>query len=135
MSKAKWISRFHRDNSGAQAVEFAIIAPLLFATLFGAFEVGRMMYERNLLSAAAAEGSRAVALYGAADTTNITNAIKSKLSKLDQNELAVVLTDETFGTATFKKIEITYNFDFLIKFSKDWNGMTITATRYAPSVT
>lgn len=121
---------FARNRSGAQAVEFAIIAPVLFAFIFGTFEVGRLTYEQNRVAAAAAAGARAVTLYGGADTTHIEAAINGKLPY----QATIALTDTTFGGQPFKKIDVTYDFDFLIKFSKDWSGVTITATRYAPAL-
>jgi hypothetical protein len=48
------------------------------------------------------------------------------------SNLDVVVTPQTFGTQAFRRIDVTFDFDFLIHFSKDWNGVTITATRYAP---
>ncbi len=120
---------FVRNKSGAQAVEFAIIAPLLFAFIFGIFEIGRLMYEQNRIAGAAAAGARAVSLYGAADTAHIEAAINAKLPYT----ATITLTDTTMGTQPFKKIDITYDFDFLIKFNHNWNGVTITATRYAPA--
>lgn len=121
---------FARNLSGAQAVEFAIIAPILFAFIFGIFEIGRLMYEQNRIAAAAAAGARAVTLYGGADVTHIEAAINAKLPYT----ATITLTDTTMGTQPFKKIDITYDFDFLIKFSHTWNGVTITATRYAPAM-
>ena len=128
MIRASKIRAFGRDRNGAQAVEFAIIAPILFAFIFGTFEIGRLMYEQNRVAAAAAAGARAVTLYGGSDTANIEAAINAKLPYT----ATVALTNTTFGTQTFKKIDVTYDFDFLIKFNKDWSGVTITATRYAP---
>ncbi len=119
-----------RDQRGAAALEFAIIAPVLFAFMFGIFEVGRVMYERNRVAAAAAVGARAVAMYGADDEDAIEAAINAKLPY----EADIAFTDVTFGEQDFKQIDITYDFDFLIKFSHEWSGVTITATRYAPAV-
>ena len=121
---------FKNENSGAQAVEFAIIAPVLFAFIFGIFEVGRLTYEQNRVASAAAAGARAVSIYGASDTTNITSAITARLPYTAQ----VSLTDTTLGGQNFKKIDVTYDFDFLIKLSNNWSGVTITATRYAPAL-
>lgn len=118
---------FARDSSGAQAVEFAIIAPILFAFIFGIFEVGRLMYEQNRISAAAAAGARAVTLYGADDEDAIEDAIEAKLPYT----ATIAFDDVSFGAQDFKKIDVTYDFDFLIKFSSTWSGVTITATRYA----
>jgi Flp pilus assembly protein TadG len=129
MRSHNFIKRFSCDESGAQAVEFAIIAPVLFAFMFGIFEIGRLTFEENRVAAAAAAGARAVTLYGATDTTNITAAINSKLPYAAQ----IVLSDTTLGTQAFKKIDVTYDFAFLIKFSPQWSGVTITATRYAPA--
>jgi len=118
-----------RNRDGAAAVEFAIIAPVIFAFLFGIFEVGRVMYEQNRVAAAAAAGARAVTLYGAADETAIENAINAKLPYA----ATIEFEDLTLGSQEFKKIIITYDFDFLIKFTEGWSGVTISATRYAPA--
>jgi Flp pilus assembly protein TadG len=130
MIRHSLIRVFGRDRNGAQAVEFAIIAPILFAFIFGTFEIGRLMYEQNRVAAAAAAGARAVTLYGGSDTVNIEAAINAKLPYT----AVVALSDTTFGTQAFKKIDVTYDFDFLIKFNKNWSGVTITATRYAPDL-
>ncbi|MEK7264506.1 MAG: TadE/TadG family type IV pilus assembly protein [Pseudomonadota bacterium] len=120
---------FARDRSGAQAVEFAIIAPVLFAFIFGIFEVGRLTYEQSRVSAAAAAGARAVTLYGGSDETHIEAAISAKLPYAAD----IDLSDTTFGGLAFKQIVISYDFDFLIKFAPGISGVTITATRYAPA--
>ncbi|MFZ5618541.1 MAG: TadE/TadG family type IV pilus assembly protein [Pseudomonadota bacterium] len=130
MKRRNFLRGFAGDRNGAQAVEFAIIAPVLFAFMFGVFEIGRLMYEESRVAAAAAAGARAVTLYGAADTTNIEAAINAKLPYA----ATITLTDTTFGTQPFKKIDITYDFDFLIQFNRGWSGVTITATRYAPAL-
>jgi Flp pilus assembly protein TadG len=119
-----------RSRDGAAAVEFAIIAPVIFAFLFGIFEVGRVMYEQNRVAAAAAAGARAVTLYGADDETAIEDAINAKLPYA----ATIEFEDLTLGSQEFKKIIITYDFDFLIKFTEGWSGVTISATRYAPAV-
>ena len=129
MRKQIAIRDFARDRSGAQAVEFAIIAPVLFAFMFGVFEVGRLTYEQNRVGAAAAAGARAVSLYGGDDETHIEAAINAKLPYAAD----IDLSDTTFGGLAFKQIVITYDFDFLIKFAPGMNGVTITATRYAPT--
>lgn len=129
MRNRKILGLFARDRSGAQAVEFAIIAPVLFAFIFGIFEIGRLTYEQSRVAAAAAAGARAVSLYGASDETHIRAAINAKLPYT----ATVNFDTTTFNGQAFKKIVISYDFDFLIKFSNNWRGVTITATRYAPA--
>lgn len=51
-----------RDESGASAVEFALVLPLLMLLLFGIISYGVMLSFRQSLSQAAAEGARAAAV-------------------------------------------------------------------------
>ncbi len=50
---------------GAAAVEFALMAPLLFLLVFGMVEVGRGLMVQQLLSNAARDGARSAILEGA----------------------------------------------------------------------
>ena len=132
MERASPHAGFFKDRRGAAALEFAIVAPVLFAMLFGVFEIGRLMYEQSRASAAAAAGVRAAAVFGADDDVSIEDAIEARYESSQLTNLDVTITDQTFGTQAFRKIEVVYDFVFLIHFSDDWNGVTITATRYAP---
>lgn len=123
---------FAGDRRGAAAIEFAIVAPVLFAMLFGVFEIGRLMYEQSKAAAAASAGARAAAIYGADDDDSIEAAIEARYSAADINKLDITISDETFGAQAFRRIDVVYDFDFLIHFSDAWSGVTITETRYAP---
>jgi hypothetical protein len=46
------------ERRGVVAVEFAIVAPILVAVLFGLIELGRAFETQNLLEVAAREGAR-----------------------------------------------------------------------------
>ena len=48
-----------KNQKGASAVEFAIIAPLLFVLLFGIVEFGFLLYNQAMITNAAREGARA----------------------------------------------------------------------------
>lgn len=124
---------FSKGESGATAVEFALVSPLIFASVLGTFEIGRSLYAQNHLSAACAAGARAVTLNGADDTAAIEAAIRAKFDDSQQSDLTVVLTNETISGMTFKKIEATYEHDFLVKFGHQLSGFTLTASRYAPA--
>lgn len=132
MKRACPLVPFAKDRRGAAAIEFAIVAPVLFALLFGVFEIGRLMYQQSLVAAAAAAGARAAAVYGADDDDSIEAAVEARFSSSQIGNLDVNFASETFGAQAFLRIDVTYEFDFLIHFSDDWNGVTITATRYAP---
>ena len=55
-------NRRRRTESGAAAVEFALVLPLLMLLLFGIISYGVMLSFRQSLSQAAAEGARAAAV-------------------------------------------------------------------------
>jgi Flp pilus assembly protein TadG len=59
-------SRFSslRDQTGAAAVEFALIASVLFVLVFGIIEFGRIFNELEVMNSAAREGARAAAVRG-----------------------------------------------------------------------
>jgi Flp pilus assembly protein TadG len=51
-----------RDERGAAAVEFALVAMLLLTLVFGIAEIGRMWYLQSSLAAAARDGARTMAV-------------------------------------------------------------------------
>ena len=56
-----------RNERGAAAVEFALVASLLFLFLFGIIEFGRIFSELEVLNSAAREGARVAAVRGTAE--------------------------------------------------------------------
>ncbi len=47
-----------RATQGATAIEFALVAPVLFLTLFGAIEFGRLMWTQSALHYAVEQAAR-----------------------------------------------------------------------------
>jgi Flp pilus assembly protein TadG len=127
-------NRFLASRLGATALEFALVAPLLFASVLGSFETGRVIYQQNHLSAAVAAGARSVTLNGAADETAIRNAILSKYADADRSHVAIALSQETISGKTFKKISVTYDHQLLVKYGTGFSGFTLNATRYTPAI-
>ena len=55
-------NRFWRDQRGASAVEFALIAPLLFALLLGFIQYGSLFLIQNRMTDAARDTARRMAV-------------------------------------------------------------------------
>ena len=123
---------FARNESGATAVEFALVSPLIFMSVLGTFETGRALYEQARIASACAAGARAVTL-DAADSV-IKSAVEGKYKAGEQQDLTVVVTTETISGRSFKKIEVTYDHDLIVKFGHAMSGFTLKATRYAPNI-
>ena len=56
------MARLWRDQAGATAVEFALIAPILFLLLFGAMEAGRLLFVQAALHHAVADAARCASI-------------------------------------------------------------------------
>lgn len=75
--------RLRRDDTGAAAVEFALVLPLLLLLVFGIISYGYMLSFRQALSQGAAEGARAAAV---------------ALVNEDKESLALQAANEAIGT-------------------------------------
>lgn len=87
-----------RSDTGAAAVEFAIIAPLLFLLLFGLIDFGLAINARIVAANAAREGARVGSLGGT--EAQIRAQVASASSTLDQSRVTVTVACKTPAGAT-----------------------------------
>lgn len=73
------VTRRSAGENGAAALEFALVAPLLFALLFGIIAYGYMLSFRQGISQGAAEGARAAAVEF--DSANQSTAALAALNR------------------------------------------------------
>ncbi|MEZ5920890.1 MAG: TadE/TadG family type IV pilus assembly protein [Parvularculaceae bacterium] len=139
MRRRSDVRRFLRNRDGAQAVEFALVAPVLIAFLFGTFEIGRVMYTESKVAEAASAGARAATVYNkassaytSAESTKVSDEVKNRFDASDRSLVQVNFSDTTFGTQNFVKIDVTYTFSFLVHFGPFASPVTISTTRYSP---
>ena len=79
----------HRDERGAAAVEFAIVATIFFMLVFGIIDFGFAFHSWNNAVNAAREGARLAAVDP--NTTDITNRVFNSATGLDPTKLSVSL--------------------------------------------
>lgn len=111
----RMLSRFRKDQSGAVAIEFALIGPILFALLFGIVSVGYYIgvsHSVNQLTAGAARSS--VAGLDMQERIELAEAFiaqaSTKYPLLDQD--AVTPTIQTVATGTpSMTVRVTYAVD------------------------
>jgi Flp pilus assembly protein TadG len=68
-----------RDRTGVSAIEFGILAPVLFAIVFGAIEYGRMFYVRQGMENAVEQGARYYMLNPSATQAAVTSQISAAM--------------------------------------------------------
>jgi Flp pilus assembly protein TadG len=109
------LSRFRREERATSAVEFAVVAPLLFAVLFGILGFGVQYATRIALVYAASEGGRA-AVTGLTDTERTslaTSAVSNTLTALsplvDPNKARVTVNLAQESSDEKVSISIAYS--------------------------
>ena len=119
MKTIEW--KIIKCQKGAAAVEFAIIAPLLFTLMFGIIEFSLLLYDKAVITNASREGARYGILWGPNRPTDAE--IEAKVGTYTSNRLI------TFGTmvsptTTISRsgtdpgdaltVTVAYNYDFLL---------------------
>lgn len=107
--------RWRIDSNATTAVEFGIVAPLLFAVMFGILAFGIQFATRIAVTYAATEGGRA-AVGGLSDTEReslaraaITRALTALSPLVDSSKAAVNIVQASVSNDRKIDISITYN--------------------------
>ena len=124
------------QRSGVVAVEFAVVAPVLLAVVFGLIQLGRAFETQNLLEVAAREGAR----FASMDRDGMLDPNESASDKLVsdvKNFLAsngIDKDDVTVEIKDFENPDQDFDIDdpandlklFEVKVSVDWSNVSAT---------
>ncbi len=91
--------RLHREEKGAAAVEFAIVATLFFMLVFGIIDFGFAFHSWNNAVNAAREGARTAAVDP--NIGDITTRVQTAASTLDPSKLTISLLCNRPPATTF----------------------------------
>jgi Flp pilus assembly protein TadG len=89
----------HNERKGAAAVEFALVAPLVFLVFFAAFEFARMTMIQDGLDLAACAGARRSIVPGATSQNAIDQA-QAVLDTLGIRNATITVTPTTITSST-----------------------------------
>ena len=106
------LARFGRDQSGAsEAVEFALVGPLLIAFLFSIYEVGQALWTQGVLDFAVEQAARCASVNaGTCGTANaITGYAAGLTSPLNLNKSVFTATTPACGN----QVTASYQFNFV----------------------
>ncbi len=77
------------DQTGQSLVEFALVGMTFFIIIFGVFDLGRAVYQYNLLSSSAREGARVAVLQSNTDADVIDRAVQSSAGMLTSGDVTI----------------------------------------------
>ncbi|MEP2919151.1 TadE/TadG family type IV pilus assembly protein [Sulfitobacter sp.] len=128
------LARFYRSETGAVAVEFVLIAPILFALLFGIITLGYFMGVSHSVNEVAAGAARAsVAGLDQTEREALADAYIREAHRryplLDQDAITETLTYEGASPAGIS-VAVTYDIDgSLLDIANGFLGLGLTAIK------
>ena len=117
--------RFIKDQRGVQAVEFAILLPVLLLLVFGIIDFGRAYFSWMIITNGAREGARAAAVGKPADAVaaNVQNAVgglyvtalqTGSCSSVSEGVLCITGTNVGGLSDQPVTVRVRYNFSFIV---------------------
>src|SRR5205809_603029 len=99
------------NRRGAAAVEFAIVAPVLFLLFLGMIEFGRMVMVQQIITNAAREGAR-IAIIPGATTSQVVTAVNTYLTSTSIKGATATVspdpTSATYGSSITVNVSLPY---------------------------
>jgi Flp pilus assembly protein TadG len=104
------LGRLARDRRGTSAVEFAIIAPVLFALLFGGFELGWALHCNQSVDWAVQTATRQLVGTPSLTQPQLQSTVQSLLTNVaDPSQVTVSLTEDPAGASPrMARVSATY---------------------------
>lgn len=90
---------------GASAVEFAFVAPIVLALIFGSFELTRVIMVKQVMTNAAREGCRTASLATTQTTARAENAVRERLEGVVYGDNEEDQVDISFSPESFSALE------------------------------
>lgn len=123
-----------RAESGATAVEFALVIPVFLTLLIGTFQVAWIMHCAGTVQFSLESCARALLLDPTITEAQLKSAVLAKLSGMvDTTKVNVTLTPDTSVTgAPVLRASSTYQPTLSIPLVADWS-MTLSSTTTVPT--
>ena len=123
---------YRRNQRGASAVEFAVVAPVFFLLIFGMIEYGRMVMVQQVLTNAAREGARVGVMDGATQTS-VTSAVNTYLTAAQISGGTTTVTPNppssaAYGASVTVTVSVGFNQVSWLPSPMFLGGRTLTAT-------
>jgi len=120
IGRLRALRHFLHNRRGTAAVEFAFVAPVLFALTIGTIDVGRLVWSASMLHHMAREATRYASVRGAGSNNPVTEAdmetyVKNRIIGMPANDVAVdtqwTPSNSSGGTVV---VQLDYTYTFLL---------------------
>lgn len=122
--------RFLRCNSGAAAIEFAVVANIFIALLLGLFAVGYTYVVRSDIENSITSAERYALIHDETDAT-LENIIRSKLATYKASNLSLSFSRASSGGVDYVKTQVSYTIDIGVDFV--FGPVSISSSRVFPT--
>jgi Flp pilus assembly protein TadG len=104
------------NQSGAVAVEFALVLPLFLVLVIGVVEFGLIMYSKAVITNASREGARLGVTYSLPRKTaaEIETRVRDYLTPAGLNDATLTVTGAGGSTGSLLDVNVTYIYHFLV---------------------
>jgi Flp pilus assembly protein TadG len=128
-----------RNQKGASAVEFAIIAPVFISLLFAVVEFGLIIYTKGMLANATREGARYGVVFGTPKRTvaEIKTVVQNFLNQVNLTSTAAVSVtypDGNNNSGSRLRVDVNYTYHYFVlpsnitKFIGKMSDLNLTAS-------
>lgn len=127
--------RYRRDEKGATAVEFALVAGAFIALLMGIFEGGRMLFTWNAFQYALENATRYAMVHPDASAEEIEAYVFENMNSLyaSSDHVEVTVNFTTIADIDFIELDGIYNFNLIMPFlPASWNTIRLDASSRLP---
>ena len=127
--------KYLKNQDGATAVEFAIVAILFLSFVFGIIEAGRIFWTWNTLQYSVEQAGRYALVNTDATSSEIEDVIISNMQgiQVDPANMTTTITTVTLSDINFIEISAEYNFTALTDFlPAEFNSITLSADTRMP---
>lgn len=102
------LAHIWREQSGAAAIEFAIIGVVLVALSIATVDFGRTLYVKNQLSWLADQATRKVLVDPDITDATLESELRASFTAGNGADLTVSLRNETVGSNAYRVLEIDF---------------------------
>lgn len=125
------IARLRRADSGAVAIEFAVVAMAAIAIFLGMIEFGRALYMRNEMSYAADHAARKILTDPTVTDDEVEKSLRDAITFGSSENLKISFAIESVEMDSFRTLQVNYPLTLLIPNLTN-NTFMLTIARRVP---